>query len=284
MVWEGVAAGAAGSLVNNLLGGGGSKSHSTQVTPWKPAKPHLMNVLGGARDLYNQGAYSPEFSAQSQNALNMMESYANTGGQGIQDAIGYNNALIRGDYLSPDSNPYLSKYADQLAGKVRSNVDSVFSRAGRSGSGAHGDMMADKVSNALIPLYNQAYNTERGYQNTGAANAQAFYNAGLAPANTLLGVGGAYEDMAQQQYNAPWQHLQNYQNVAQGVGGMGQTNTQPIYRNKLAEGLGAGMMGMSLWNQFNQPQTGTGSFTDYSGMGSPGPWNNDPYAGSAWGR
>lgn len=126
------------STIGSLLGGlggllGGNKKGGdveTTMAPWGPQQPYLQALFPGA--------------------------------------TGTLDSVIRGNYLTPESNPYLKQYGQALSDQVGAAVDSRFALGGRYGSGAHAGEVAKQVGNSLAGLYGGAYGNERALQNNAA--------------------------------------------------------------------------------------------------------------------
>jgi hypothetical protein len=200
------------------------------------------------------------FSSQTEQALTGMESLANSGRTGslvqggqasLQDMMGgtgnYANlgATARGEFLN--NNPYLSSMFSAMSGDVQNAVNSQFSTSGRTGSPAHSGTMTQQLGNLASQIYGQNYAQER--QNQLAAQGQlgnmamngvnaigGLNNLQYADMNALAGVGAAREGKAGEtlqdmlnrwnfDQNAPWDNLNRYAALAQGIGGMGGTQT-----------------------------------------------------------
>ena len=67
----------------------------------------------------------------------------------------------QGQYLSPNTNPYLQGLYNQMAGDVTAGVQSEFSKAGRYGSGANQAVLARELGNLANQVYAPQYAAER---------------------------------------------------------------------------------------------------------------------------
>ena len=98
----------------------GGKSESKQWSePWKAQQGSLKNLYARAEGLFNQGPYQyypgqtvEGFDPSSENAFRMVEQRAANGDPTLNAARGETERTIRGDYLSPDSNPHLKSMYD----------------------------------------------------------------------------------------------------------------------------------------------------------------------------
>jgi hypothetical protein len=154
---------------------------------------------------------------------------------------------ISGQYLTTEGNPAMQAAIDA----ARRTVSSQFSGDNYGGS-ANQEWLARGAASAASPLLAQ----ERQNQLNALQLAP-----GLQMANTsqLAGAGAAQEargqaeiGASQQQFNAPWDLLQRYQQgIAGGLAAGGNTQTeQPYFQNNMASGLGLGLGGLAFANPF----------------------------------
>lgn len=174
---------------------GGSSTKTTtnnQVNPWQPTQEPLKAAIGVAGDLWAQGVGSQvypgttvaPFSQPTQQAIttgmnlaqnpsSVTNQAATTGSQMMTQ--GGVNPFMQGAYdkWNPsasgqmlNSNPFLNQALDFQSGKIGQQVNSVFSGAGRSGSGAHAKALADELAGLRFGAASDNYNFERGMQNS----------------------------------------------------------------------------------------------------------------------
>lgn len=219
--------GIVGGLAGGILGGSDASSGpagtttktSTQDLPeW--LKPYVTSNLTGGSALRDTmtGGVNPLYGMSD-------EELAKT---------------VSGYYLNPDTNPYLSRTGDIVAGKIGRAVDSRFEGAGRYGSGAHADLLATDIGNALTNLYGTNYANERGRQIATATGVPSFISgettAKFAP----------------------------YRNFASLIPNLSTTaTTEPYFRNKGAGILGGALAGSQLGKMFG----GGGSTSSGSELG-----------------
>jgi hypothetical protein len=126
-------------------------------------------------DVYN--ANQPALSAQTAQA-NDLTNQLTSGWQGAQSAsraannkanggVGYTSDVLAGKYLT--GNPYLDQIIATNRGDITDQVNSQFTQAGRYGSGAQTDVLANSLADMENQLRFQNYTTERGYMNDAAA-------------------------------------------------------------------------------------------------------------------
>ena len=162
--------------------------------PWAAQQPFLTTgfeqaqkaLEAGGPKIWDRRGYTP-FSAQTDQALGMMENLA-LQGSGVdrlneqfarrtlrgdffdpQTAAGrlsdrLTKKTLRGDFLTPDSNPYLKAYYDRAAESIQPNIASMFGAGGRTGSGAQAMALGRGLADAATGIYGGAYGDERNRQ------------------------------------------------------------------------------------------------------------------------
>lgn len=298
--------------MSNLFSSGNKTTPQTTTAsnaPWGPAQPALQMGLDNAMSLYSNnvgfqpytGQTQAGLSSQTQGALDQTQQLAQGQG-GLLGQAGYNyatglinnggmsadqraalaplQATANGDFLN-QTNPYLQQMLDANAERVRNQVNSSMSGAGRYGSGAHTTQLAKGITDATAPILYQNYDSERQRQLSaaqgltdiyGQASNRALQTAGMGasltdqlydPASRLAGVGQVYDDRSQQaindqielfnqQQSRPWEQLGRLNAIATGAGQMGgtQTSTKPVAKQSTLQQLlgygtlGAGLLGM----------------------------------------
>lgn len=228
----------------------------TTSSPWGPQQDPLIYGFDQARQLYDQGApqYYPgstvaPYGDETLQGLNMYEQQA-LGAQPVIDAATQQlSSTLDGDYLSPESNPYLREMSDavgrqmtrQYSEGVAPGVQGQFSRSGRSGSGLFANAMdssRDTFQRGLgemnANLYGGAYNNERNRQMQAIGYAPETSQMQYQPAAQMLNVGSMYDQKDQQnveddfnRYNfnentSPYDNLGRYMGYIRGnYGGEG---------------------------------------------------------------
>jgi len=262
--------------------------------------PYLQTGLERAKSLFLTGE-QPKFfegqtyvspSAQTQQALTQQEALATQASpvlqqaqQAYQQALGGIGATAAGSFLG--SNPYQAQMMQaatrpleqQFSGQVLPQIASLYSKAGRYGSGAmqnaltgatesYGRALGDITSN----IAGQQYQAERGLQQQAqlgqaqlAAAAPSIYSQQYLPSQQLAQVGAAreaiaaqplQEQMARYQFGQqlPYQQLSGYLSSVYGspMGSYG-TQTTSMPSNPLintAAGAGLGYLGGQALGSF----------------------------------
>lgn len=187
--------------------GGGGTTTVQNNDPWKPAQPYIKGGLSDLSKWYASdygrqqfpGSTVVPFNPMTEQALGMTASRAMSGSPLIQAAQQQNLATQRGDFLSPDSNPWLSGAFDLAAGKVRSSLDSQFNKGGGAagyGSSAHQGAMAENMGDLATKMYGGHYGEERNRQTQASMFAPQLAQQDYFDFGQLAGVGNAFEQQA----------------------------------------------------------------------------------------
>lgn len=213
-----------------------------------------------------------------------------------QGGLNNNPAIQNLGQFGSAENPALDRYFQAGAGKVSDAVNAQFMKAGRFGpNAAHTGALTEGLGNLWAQTYMPAFENQqnRGLQaaqmqgslwdagqnrrlqgndmmagiwsqgNEDALRAAAFqpelYRYGMMPGQTMLDVGGIYEnqygqylqeDIDRYNYagNAPWDYLGRYSDIVNAVPDFsGQQTTGPAPRqNRTMGALGGAMSGASM--------------------------------------
>ena len=201
---------------------------TAEAEPWKEQQPYLKEAMSGAQGLYRAG-FNPDQQAGMAGIRNM----GSDPNSGFNRAKNYWTGALQG---GPNDALF-----QNVQSKVLPSVNSLFSNAGRYGSGFHADTATRALTEAYAPMAQQQMNT--------AAGALPGMEAGQA--QSLLGIGGM-----------PNEQLMQYLQGITGAGTYGKTTTiaPPVYQPNpmlglLGAGLGAagtimgGPLGASMFNQ-----------------------------------
>jgi hypothetical protein len=215
------------------------------------------------------GAASPFISAGQQGYLSSLGQIGQTAAGGFLQGNPYQQAMVQAA-----ARPLTQQYGEQIV----PGIASLYSRAGRYGSGAmeralggateaYGRALGDVSANII----GQDYARERALQQQAqlgqAALAQAapsFYQSSFLPAQTLAQVGAAREAIAakplqeamqryQYSQQLPYQQLQGFLSSVYGTP-MGSSQFAPPpsepKTNYLTQGLGGAMLGSQVGSLF----------------------------------
>jgi hypothetical protein len=162
---------------------GGTKSSSTQKSQstqasgsgqtW--AQPYAQDAVKAITDNFkaNQPALQANvdkanaFGDQLMGGWNTAKAGSATAGGVANKGVGYTSDVLGGKYLN--GNPYLQAMIDQSRGDIADTTNSQFSLAGRYGSGAHTDVLANAIADMEAQMRFNNYTAERGYMNDAAS-------------------------------------------------------------------------------------------------------------------
>jgi hypothetical protein len=209
-----------------MASGGSSKQKSKSATTvWEPQQQHLKDIYGRAEGLYQQGPYEygpgrvagfdPASEESFRQAVQRGSALSGTASEQAQ-------ATMRGDYLSPESNPWLQRSSDVGARKLSRNyyttigaLGSRLEAAGRTGSGAHaygtqiaGENLTTGLGDFEARLYGGAYEGERGRQMQAMGLTPGINEAGWRDISALRSVGAQREEQAQRELDDLVQRFQ----------------------------------------------------------------------------
>lgn len=251
------------------LGGGGDTQTTTQKSdPWSGVQPYLTDYLkkGQAATSNPYSFYNGDtvagFAPEQEAGFNLGTQRALAGSPTLNAANNNATSTLNGDYLSPESNPYLKQNVNRALDDVQTRVNSQFS-GNNYGSSANQETLTRNLGDTAAGMYGQNYTAERNNQlqamNQAPGLAQADYN----DANYLQGIGAQRQGLSQQyltnaktQYdnanNFQYDQLARYGNVVSGGTGVGGTSTStapnPNQSNSTANMLGLAMTAASLFS------------------------------------
>jgi hypothetical protein len=206
---------------------GGDDGQQTTVAnnePWKPAIPYYLGDKAK-----NIPGILPEAASWYRRAM---------AGNPLMAAAGqYAQNAIAGQYLAP-GNPYAGAIGEAIRAQVQPGIDSMFSSAGRYGSGAHAAQVSQGIANQLAPHLFQNYQFERGLQESAAQMAPQFAAQDYQDINALLQAGLMRRNYAQSlidadtarwnfEQNLPLQKLNAYASLIGGAPGSTMATSAP---------------------------------------------------------
>ncbi len=217
----------------------GSKPPKTQTLesktePWAPTQPYLMDLMSQAQNLYRSdigNQYAPfstvvPYSPDTQAGLAYKRQVANNPAL-INSAVGQMQNTLAGDYLHPQTNPYLTGVTDLINNQITSEIAANAATPGRYNFGVHQDELNRRLGEYNNNLYSNNYEAERAAQFAAAAQAPQLYQAQMMPAELLQQTGQLREAQAQAQIQDqiarwnfvqqnPWDQLQRYNDIVNG--------------------------------------------------------------------
>jgi hypothetical protein len=221
-----------------------TQSYSSANAPWGPSEKYLKGMMGDANDLYKSGVGGQIYQGST------VIPFANQTTEGMGDIMGIASGaegamakplsaysgmmdilspIARGDFAN-DSTFLQTLGAGQDA--ARNAVDQSFSTGGRYGSAMHakglGKTIGDFTNQAMLNRQGWAADQQLKY---GGAMPSAFASA-LSPAQSKMGVGSMYEDLASRikqdelrifdaSQSTPWDQLARASAIFGGAGALG---------------------------------------------------------------
>lgn len=205
-----------------MASGGGSQSSSSNKTePWIAQQPFLKEIYGLAQNLF-QGdpyQYGPDREAgltePMQSALGRIENLSSLGAPGVRQAQDLNARVMGGEFLSPESNPYLRANFDEAArGVTRQFQESVMptlntrfaqgrtqqdvgQNAMTAAQGRAQDELGRNLSGLASRMYGDNYAAERTRMQEAQRMAPSLLSAQYSGAQAGLGAGQVRQDFAQ---------------------------------------------------------------------------------------
>lgn len=247
--------------------GGGNSTTTQKSDPWIGAQPYLTDYLKLGQQVtknpyqFYNGDTVAGFSPEQELGFNLGTQRALAGSPTLNAANQNITDTLNGNYLSPDSNPYLKANVDQALNDVTGRVNSQFNNNNFGGS-AHQETLTRNLGDTASQLYGQNYANERGNQLNAAGQAIGLSNADYNDSAALQAIGAQRQGLANQYLgnastqftnaaNFPYEQLQRYGNVvSQGTGAGGTTTTNSPNQgggNDAANLLGLGLTAASFF-------------------------------------
>lgn len=242
----------------------GTATNTTQSKPWAAQIRPLRSIIKKAGELYNDGAFQPKyypgstvagFSREQNQAFRKGANMALNGNRTVGLAEDFNRDILKGKY---NQDPYQSQVYSQIENKVLPSVNSMFSAAGRYGSGAHMDSAASALTREFAPYASQMHQAGLDRMERAGQNSFGFADQGFKNMAALEGIGQKKQQLGQLELNdavkrwdtmqnAPADALARYQQMVSGNYGGSQTTEQAtpsMFSQLLGGGLGiAGLLG-----------------------------------------
>lgn len=247
-------------------GGGGDTVQKTE--PPKYMRPYMSDMAGQAASLYH--SYNPTYyegstvapmAGESSQALDMQANRAMQGSDVTRNASQNAADTLGGNYLYGGAG--FNAALDAASRRITPQVASMFSGAGRLNSGLAQTAQTQALSDAFASQYGQ----ERNNQMQAMALSPTLANQEYVDASKLSEVGQHREGYAQQliddqvarhdfQQNLPYQKLQQYAGIINGINPGSVTTGQGPSRNRATGALGGAAAGASIGSVV--PVIGTG--------------------------
>ena len=253
---------------------GGETTNVSKVEPPDAVKPYLKPFMSQASNLAGTPyqAYTGQriagFAPEQEAGMQLTAARALQGSPEINATRANLYQTMNGDFMSPDSNPYLKQMADTALDQVQGRVNSTMRGTGGYGGSAHTESMTRALGDTAANIYGSNYANERTNQMRGMAFAPQMQSMDYQDLQALTGVGDARrtmnQDILNQDYgnwleakNYPYQQLDVMGNAIRTTMGAGGTTTStgpnPYQTSPVASALGgaatgaglAGMLGMA---------------------------------------
>jgi hypothetical protein len=223
------------------LGGGGSETSTQSSEPWSGVKPYLKDYLKLGQDVtkrpyeFYNGDTVAGFSPEQEMGFNLGTQRALAGSPTLNAANRNITDTLNGNYLSPNSNPYLQANVGQAMNDVTGRVNSQFNNNNFGGS-AHQETLTRNLGDVSSQMYGQNYANERSNQLNAAGQSIGLANADYNDSAALQSIGAQRQGLANQylgnastQFNNatqfPYQQLDRYGQVVNTGTGQGGTTT-----------------------------------------------------------
>lgn len=194
-----------------------SETNSTSTrTPYGPAVAPINNFIDKIGSLYNGD--TPLISPMEQQGYDMVQQTAGSPSASMTESLNTNAAVARGDYLSPDTNPYLADIAKRVGAQALQGVNSTFGSGGRASGGLAGYYAGKGTADALTDFYGGQYSAERGHQMAAVGNAPALEQARYLGPQAMISAG-------QNISSRPFDAAAQYGSILSNIAGLGGTTT-----------------------------------------------------------
>lgn len=213
------------------------------------AQQYAQQVLGGAYLPGGSGMFgsAPAAGQTLQRYINDPTSDSPQVAAGpANPQAGYSPLATTGTGSSPapsSGNPYLDQTFNQAALATQNQLASQFAGAGRN-VGASQGLRSQQLNDLATQIYGGAYNQERQLQQGVLGSVLPLANQDYVDLAQLRGAGSDIEGLAREYASAPGQALDQY--LGRVSGNMGQTTSQPLYRNSAGSILGGALLGSQL--------------------------------------
>ena len=251
---------------------GSNPTNVTTTTSAEPSdfiRPYYTEAIDSAQNLYQSAL--PDFfpnntyvptPAETQTALALATNRATAGNPLLNQSQTEAGNILSGNYLDPNSNPYSQALFNQMSGDVASKVNSQFTRAGRFGSGANQEILADSLGNLANQVYGDQYNRERQNMVNATQIAPQLGEMDYNDISRLQQVGNARESIEQTKLQDAiarfdYEQQKPYLKLNQYLGALGANvpmntlQTQPVFRNTGAGLLGGALTGANIAGQID---------------------------------
>lgn len=255
-----------GFSLSNIFGGGPTYATTTQTRTAGPYAPYIKDVLAQGKQAYygQDPTYSSLYrglSANTQAGVDQLAAFQPTASDA---ASGMLTKTLNGDYLDPNSNPWLKQTYGTAADQFEADLRSRFGATGSTGTGAFTGAAGQGLSSLAGDIYGGNYQAERNRQMGAAGLAPGVDQGTMLGAQAKIGAGSIQDQdtlqrLAEQNrqtnfgYDSKWDELARYLGVVSpATSGYGTATTNsPFFRNRGSGILGGALGGAKLGSNFN---------------------------------
>lgn len=182
-----------------------------------PLRSATQQAQGGLQNLFNQG----QGAGQTGAGLEALFQRGQAGSPLLNQAQQTTQQTLAGDFLSPDSNPFLQSTFNRAADLTRGRLDTEFSGAGRN-LGASQPARSEELQTLASNIFGGNFQQERDRQVTAAGQAAPLAGADFQNIQAQIDAGSFPLD----------QFINRLSGIIPGAGGVTQS-TQPVFRTGL---------------------------------------------------
>lgn len=248
-------------------GGGGTSTTINKTEPPEQVKPFLAPYVQRGFALSEKpfeqygGQRIADMTPEQNLGLDFTAARAMQGSPLMRETQNQAMQTARGDFLRPESNPYLRQNVNTALGDVQTRVNSQFNRPGAFGGSAHQELLTRNLSDTAAQMYGANFANERTNQQRAMAFAPQLAETDFRDAQALLGVGDIRRENAQDMLNLNYENFLAQQQwpyqqinfagdvLARSMGGGGtstSTAPNPFRSNRAAGALGGAAAGAGL--------------------------------------
>lgn len=238
----------------------GNTTTVQQSDPWGGVQPYLSKMFALANDRVDRqfGAnnLAPQ-SGETNAAMSMQAQRATQGSPLIGAAQNSTLQTLRGDYLDPATNPAWNPTVQRLTDAYRMGtaapLEAKFAKGGNAfmDNSAYQEMRAKNdraFGDVLSGFAGQIYGDERERMVKSGLIAPSLAAQDYADIDKLGQVGAMKDTRAQAEVDQPWDTLTRFQRILSGQPGGSGSSTSPYFTNDLANAMGMGMMGLTIYD------------------------------------
>lgn len=269
------------------MGGSSKPATTTSKTtndPWAPAQPLLQDMIQRASVAYNAtpktGTYVDPNATQLA-AADSMRAAASGMDAGVPELRNLGVATARGDFLSPDSNPFIKGAVDAAINPLRDRLDQNVMSIGDAAqaAGAYGGSRQALLKSTALQgfnadaldtsagIYADNYARERQLQQGAPQLLSSANQLALQPGQVLGAVGDQEQQWAMDKLvsamDAPWAGLDRYQSILNSVSPYGTTSgtttSTAAQKSKGGSALSGALGGASAGASFGPWGAGIGA-------------------------